>query len=172
VAKKKTYVCWFETLGADDVARVGGKNASLGEMIRALTDEGIRVPDGFATTAEAYRAFLEANDLLPQIRTRLKDWQDGRTSLPQLGKALRRLFQQAEFPEDIATAICQAYRELSQRYRTEQCHGGGSSRGEFRWPARDLSEYHRRGCAPGGVPSLLCLAVHRSRHQLPTGEAF
>jgi pyruvate,water dikinase len=120
MAKKKTYVCWLETLGADDVARVGGKNASLGEMIQALKDEGIRVPDGFATTAEAYRAFLEANDLLPKIRARLKEWQDGRTSLPQLGKSLRRLFQQAEFPEDIAAAICQAYRDLSERYGVDE----------------------------------------------------
>jgi pyruvate,water dikinase len=120
MAKKKTYVCWLETLGADDVARVGGKNASLGEMIQALKDEGIRVPDGFATTAEAYRAFLEANDLLPKIRARLKEWQDGRASLPQLGKSLRRLFQQAEFPEDIAAAICQAYRDLSERYGVDE----------------------------------------------------
>jgi pyruvate, water dikinase len=120
MAKKKMYVRWFETLGADDVAHVGGKNASLGEMIGALKDEGIRIPDGFATTADAYRAFLEANDLLPKIRARLKDWQDGDTSLAQLGKGLRRLFQQAEFPEDIAAAICQAYRELSERYGSDE----------------------------------------------------
>jgi pyruvate, water dikinase len=120
MARKKTYVRWFETIGADDVVRVGGKNASLGEMTRALKDEGIRVPDGFATTADAYRAFLEANDLLPKIRARLKDWQDGGASLAQLGKSLRRLFQQAEFPEDIAAAICQAYRELSERYGVDE----------------------------------------------------
>jgi pyruvate,water dikinase len=101
MAKRQSYVCWFETLGSADVARVGGKNASLGEMIRTLKDEGIRVPDGFATTADAYRAFLEANDLLPKMRAHLQDWQDGGTPLAQLGKSLRRLFQQAEFPEDI-----------------------------------------------------------------------
>jgi pyruvate, water dikinase len=116
MAKKQTFVRWFETLGSNDVRRVGGKNASLGEMIRALTGEGIRVPDGFATTADAYNAFLEANDLLPKIRARLKDWQDGNIALAQLGRSLRRLFQQAQFPEDIAAAICQAYRELSKRY--------------------------------------------------------
>src|SRR5919106_84448 len=120
MTRTKSYIRWFEALGADDVAHVGGKNASLGEMIRALKDEGIRVPDGFATTADAYRAFLEANDLLPKIRARLKDWQDGDTSLAQLGKGLRRLFQQAEFPEDIAAAICQAYRELSERYGSDE----------------------------------------------------
>jgi pyruvate,water dikinase len=116
MAEKKTYVCWFEDLGTCDVARVGGKNASLGEMIRALQDEGICVPDGFATTAEAYHAFLEANALIPKIRSLLEAWQCGRASLPQVGRNLRRLFQQAQFPEDIAATICQAYRELSQRY--------------------------------------------------------
>lgn len=120
MAKQKPYVCWFETIGAGDVAYVGGKNASLGEMIQALKHEGVRVPDGFATTAHAYRAFLETNHLLPKIHTRLQDWHDGRTSLAQLGKSLRRMFQQAEFPEDIAAAICQAYRDLSTRYGIDE----------------------------------------------------
>ncbi len=53
--KSRNAVRWFEDLNVEDLSRVGGKNASLGEMIRMLKDEGIRVPDGFATTAEAYR---------------------------------------------------------------------------------------------------------------------
>ena len=61
----------FETLGMGDVGVVGGKNASLGEMIGALTDSGIRVPGGFATTADAYRAFLRYNDLEEPISARL-----------------------------------------------------------------------------------------------------
>ncbi len=52
------YIAWFDALGSGDVARVGGKNASLGEMVRALKSEGVRVPDGFATTAAAYREFV------------------------------------------------------------------------------------------------------------------
>jgi pyruvate,water dikinase len=60
MVQKKPYICWFEDLRAHDVAIVGGKNASLGEMIRALKDEGIRVRDGFATTADAIQEFLEA----------------------------------------------------------------------------------------------------------------
>jgi pyruvate,water dikinase len=120
MAAQQPYICWLEKLGSGDVAYVGGKNASLGEMIQALRHEGVRVPDGFATTAQAYRAFVDANQLLPKIQGRLQDWQDGRTSLAQLGKSLRRLFQQAQFPEDIATAICQAYRDLSTRYGVEE----------------------------------------------------
>src|SRR5919106_1695113 len=119
MTKTKSYIGWFDTLGSHDVARVGGKNASLGEMIRALKDEGIRVPDGFATTAEAYRAFLEANELTPKIRAHLKDLQRDTTSLPRVGKLIRRLFQRARFSEEMAAAICQAYRTLSQRYGTD-----------------------------------------------------
>ena len=57
------YVRWFETLSNTDVPLVGGKNASLGEMVRTLKDQGISVPDGFATTAAAYWEFLKVNDL-------------------------------------------------------------------------------------------------------------
>jgi pyruvate,water dikinase len=113
------YTCWLEDIGSEDVARVGGKNGSLGEMIRALKDEGIRVPDGFATTAEAYRAFLEANDLPQKIQATLNDLSEGRKSLVQAGKSLRRLFRQAEFPNDVSLHICHAYRDLSRRYGTE-----------------------------------------------------
>ena len=58
---------WFENLRMTDVERVGGKNASLGEMISQLTEKGVRVPGGFATTAEAYRAFLAHNGLSERI---------------------------------------------------------------------------------------------------------
>ena len=58
-----TWIRWFDDIGMADVATVGGKNASLGEMRRALTPLGIRIPDGFATTADAYRDFMRAADL-------------------------------------------------------------------------------------------------------------
>jgi len=119
MAQDNPYACWLEDISSEDVARVGGKNASLGEMIRALKDEGVRVPDGFATTAEAYRAFLEANDLTPKIETALNDLNKGRKSLAQTGNALRRLFYQAGFPDDMAVNIRYAYRELSRRYGSE-----------------------------------------------------
>ena len=105
MTQKKPYVCWFEDLCSDDVAIVGGKNASLGEMIRALKDEGIRVPDGFATTADAFQEFLEANDLVGPMRAVLNDLQRGNKSLDQVGRALRRLFERTHFPEAIAEAI-------------------------------------------------------------------
>ena len=63
---------WFETLSREDVPRVGGKNASLGEMVRTLGDKGIRVPPGFATTAGAYRRFISANNLQDRLAERLR----------------------------------------------------------------------------------------------------
>jgi pyruvate,water dikinase len=89
-------------------------------MIRALRAEGICVPDGFATTSEAYDVFLEANDLTPKIQAALQDLRQGRKSLEQAGRTLRRFFQRAQFPDDIAAAVRQAYRELSRRYRSEE----------------------------------------------------
>ncbi len=120
MAAETLYVRWFETLSADDVPLVGGKNASLGEMVRALKHEGVRVPDGFATTAEAYKAFVEANDLANSIQSLLEAFKNGEKSLEQAGKAIRRLFSRARFPEEIALAIENAYRELSRRYNAEE----------------------------------------------------
>jgi pyruvate,water dikinase len=110
------YVRWFETLNNTDVPLVGGKNASLGEMVRTLKDQGIAVPDGFATTAAAYRQFLHTNDLGGKIGALLEDWQQGTRSLEETGKAIRRLFLRSQFPPAMATQIREAYHELSRRY--------------------------------------------------------
>jgi len=118
--ENNVYIRWFKDLDSDDVPVVGGKNASLGEMIRVLKDEGIRVPDGFATTADAYWAFLEANDITEKIRSHLEDLQSGDVSLQQVGKMIRRLFRHGNFPEDIAEAIRKAYRELCERYEVDE----------------------------------------------------
>ena len=78
-------VIWFEQVGRGDVARVGGKNASLGEMVRNLATQGVRVPPGFATTAEAYWRFVEANGLKETIASALDDFTKGRASLAETG---------------------------------------------------------------------------------------
>jgi pyruvate,water dikinase len=77
------------------VARVGGKNASLGETIRALKDGGVRVPDGFAT-ATAYREYLAANAIDPELRAQLEALNAGKASLHEVGMAIRRLFLEGE----------------------------------------------------------------------------
>ncbi|MGV2829244.1 phosphoenolpyruvate synthase [Myxosarcina sp. GI1(2024)] len=118
--KNNSYTRWFADLTNQDVELVGGKNASLGEMIRSLKDEKVSVPDGFATTAEAYREFLQHNNLTEQIKSQIEALENKQQSLEETGKAIRRLFYQADFPQEVYRAIRQAYRELSQRYDTEE----------------------------------------------------
>lgn len=112
-------VRWLETVGSGDVEEVGGKNASLGELIGNLAGVGIRVPGGFATTASAYRSFLEANGLDEQIATILGELSDGTRELADAGAAIRGLFDTAEFPESTAEAIRSAYAELGTRHDTD-----------------------------------------------------
>jgi pyruvate,water dikinase len=110
------YVRWFESLNNSDVPIVGGKNASLGEMVRTLKPGGIRIPDGFATTSAAYWEFLKANKLNDSIQQHIQDWESGRVTLEETGKAIRRLILSGHFPEAIEAGIRKAYRELSRRY--------------------------------------------------------
>lgn len=108
-------VLWFEEIGMGDVPQVGGKNASLGELIQSLKAKGVRVPDGFATTADAYRRFLTANGIEAAMRARILSYRVGETSLRATGEAIRELFLDSEFPEDIAGSIRSHYRELGER---------------------------------------------------------
>jgi pyruvate, water dikinase len=112
------FVRWLTEVGLSDVDLVGGKNASLGEMIRELSPLGIRVPDGFAVTAEAYREFLQAADLQEPIRNLLSgldrhDVQD----LVDRSARIRKLILSSDLPDEIADEAAQAYAELSARYR-------------------------------------------------------
>lgn len=117
---QEKYVAWFENLGMEDVERVGGKNASLGEMFQTLKDRGIVVPDGFATTAAAYWVFVEANNLNDKVRSLINDLHKKNKSLATVGKSIRRLFKKEEFPPSVAKEIRERYRELSGRYDTDE----------------------------------------------------
>lgn len=108
-------VLWFTEVGMSDVPRVGGKNASLGELITALTDSGVRVPDGFATTADAYRAVVAHNQLEPRIRSELEEYRAGTSTLQAAGEAIREAFLAAELPAQLTDQLRTAYRELSTR---------------------------------------------------------
>jgi pyruvate,water dikinase len=66
--KQNAFILWFDQISNDDVAFVGGKNASLGEMYRTLTPQGVRVPNGFAITAKAYQYFLDQSGLRKQFK--------------------------------------------------------------------------------------------------------
>ena len=109
------HVVWFEDISLGDIPQVGGKNASLGEMVGSLAASGVQVPPGFATTADAYRAFLVAGDLEPAIRELLERYRLGGATLRVTGAAIRELFLDSHFPDDIADDIRAAYRTLAGR---------------------------------------------------------
>ena len=112
---REAFVAWFETLNNGDVPRVGGKNASLGEMVQQLAPKGVRVPEGFATTAEAYREYVRANSIEAKLAGCMQALKRGEATLHETGEAARRLFLDGQFPAEIANAILDAYRELSRR---------------------------------------------------------
>jgi len=120
VETETAYVRWLDTLTAEDTPSVGGKNASLGEMIGSLKDQGVRVPGGFATTAKAYRSFMSANELDERLQIALEKLAGNEQSLEETGAAIRRMIRGGEFPRDIAQAIRQTYREMSERYDTDE----------------------------------------------------
>jgi len=104
------YIVDFSTVGMGDVARVGGKNASIGEMIANLSAAGVRVPGGFATTADAYRAFLAQDGLGDRIRELLADVDgDDVVKLAERGKRVRELLLAAPLPERLRAELRDAY---------------------------------------------------------------
>lgn len=115
MSKGITRVIWFEELGRHDVALVGGKNASLGEMVRTLASQGIRVPPGYATTADAYREYLSANRLNEVIDETLTRFDKGRTSLADAGNLIRKAIVAGEFPQPTRKALLESYAELGRR---------------------------------------------------------
>ncbi|MEW8090125.1 MAG: phosphoenolpyruvate synthase [Candidatus Thiodiazotropha endolucinida] len=107
-------IVWFEHLKMQDVDQVGGKNASLGEMISGLADAGVSVPGGFATTAHAFREFLRHNHLAERIDPLLKalDVEDV-TALAEAGKTIRQWVVESPFPEVLEAAVTEAYKQLT-----------------------------------------------------------
>jgi len=107
-------VVWFSQLGMNDVESVGGKNASLGEMISHLADAGVSVPDGFATTADAYRAFLAHDGLADKINAALDDLDvDDVDALVATGEKIRNWVIEHPFPPELEDAIREAFATLA-----------------------------------------------------------
>jgi len=104
---------WFREIDLDDVGTVGGKNASLGEMIRELTPKGIRIPDGFATTADAYRLFLKYSGLDEKIAQILCGMNASDVdSLHHHGLIIRHAILETPLPDELSHAIVSAYHRL------------------------------------------------------------
>ena len=106
-------ILWFTEIGIDDIGQVGGKNASLGEMVSALADQGVRVPGGFATTADAYHLFLAADGLYDRIMAAVMplDVTDV-AELARTGAMIRGWIEQQPFPAELETEIREAYARL------------------------------------------------------------
>lgn len=115
--KEQALVLWFEEVGISDIPLVGGKNASLGEMIQQLTPKGVSVPNGFATTAYAYRYFVKSAGLEAKLRELFSDLDvEDVNNLRQRGKKARALILETPFPEDLNNAIVTAYEKMCERY--------------------------------------------------------
>jgi pyruvate,water dikinase len=114
------FVRWFEEIGAHDIALVGGKNASLGEMIRNLSKKGINIPSGFAITAEAYKYVIEKAGIGQKIKDTLEDLDThDMENLAERGEKIRNLIAHSPCPKKLEEEIRVAYREMERKY------GGG-----------------------------------------------
>ena len=118
ISSKRTNerVLWLNEVGLKDIARVGGKNASLGEMIGHLDKMGVRVPEGFAITTKAFREFIDQNGLEDRIKDALKDLDsDNPADVADRGKRIRKMFIDSEFPEEVRREVGYGYWELGRR---------------------------------------------------------
>ena len=118
----KPFIKKFEDVGVKDVVEVGGKNASLGEMIKHLAPKGVKLPGGFITTASAYRDFLkEAKVDGRSLKNFIKDAFDGLDThnlkdLARRGNLVRKTIKQAKFPKELNKQIAKAYVEMEREY--------------------------------------------------------
>ncbi|KKT17690.1 MAG: phosphoenolpyruvate synthase [Candidatus Nealsonbacteria bacterium RIFCSPHIGHO2_01_FULL_43_31] len=115
--KSEKYILPFEEISSKDVPLVGGKNASLGEMISQLAQKGINVPDGFALTTAAYWRYLKANQIDGKLKEIFADFNPKKIeSLQKVGKASRALIMRGKMPDDLKEEISRAYQLLGQKY--------------------------------------------------------
>jgi pyruvate,water dikinase len=120
IAKEQALVLPFSAVGIADIPLVGGKNASLGEMIQQLKPKGVKVPTGFATTAYAYRYFITGAGLEAKLRKIFADLDvEDVDNLRQCGKQARMLMLDTPFPLELQEAIARAYQALCQEYGTD-----------------------------------------------------
>ncbi len=111
------YIKWFRELGIKDVSEVGGKNASLGEMYNALTPMGVNVPNGFAVTATAYRAYLKFNNLQKSLEELFKNFDPNDINeLKRVGKTARGMIMKGKVPDDLREEILENYALLKKEY--------------------------------------------------------
>jgi pyruvate,water dikinase len=115
--QKSKFIRWFDEIAIEDVPLVGGKNASLGEMYRELTSQGVKIPNGFATTTDAYWHLLESAGILEDMKKALAGLDKSDVSdLAARGKRVRELILNAKIPDDLWSEIRSAYDRLGEQY--------------------------------------------------------
>jgi pyruvate, water dikinase len=150
------YIRWFSELGAGDVALVGGKNASLGEMFNELGGQGVRVPNGFAVTAEAYRHVLDQGDAWPRLHKALagldvRDVDD----LARRAKAAREIVYGAALPADLVAEISTAYARLQAEYGEQATYAIRSSATAEDLPTASFAGQHETFLNIAGATKVL-----------------
>lgn len=117
------YILFFDEITLSDIARVGGKNASLGQMIRNLSSANIRVPYGFAVTSEGYWRYLNANNIYESIVQQMRELGTNASieQIQKTGNAVRTIILQGRIPQDLADALVRAYHRLSTLYGVQNC---------------------------------------------------
>ncbi|HVI92596.1 MAG TPA: PEP/pyruvate-binding domain-containing protein, partial [Anaeromyxobacter sp.] len=156
----------------DDVPSVGGKTASLGELFRELTQAGLRVPNGFAITADAYRALIDAGGVLPRMRDLVSGLdRNDLAEFARRGHLLRELVYQGPFPETLAREIVEAYAELCREYGENTDVAVRSSATAEDLPGVSFAGAHETYLNVRGAPALLD-ACHRCFASLFTDRAI
>ena len=114
------YIQWFDSIGSGDVSLVGGKNAALGELYSRLTEQGLRVPNGFAVTADAYRLLLDQGGLREALQEQLAAWDHHSTDdLVRRARVCRELIYNTQIPAVLAEQIQHAHAQLVAQYGEE-----------------------------------------------------
>ena len=168
----RDYVRFFSEIGAADVALVGGKNASLGEMYRELTAQGVRVPNGFAITAAAYREVLDAAGAVPRLRAALDGLDTADVAdLARRAAQARDIVYAAPLPSELAAAILDGYRRLQDEYGPALTLAVRSSATAEDLPTASFAGQHETYLNVGGEQRLLD-AVHRCFASLYTDRAI
>ena len=118
MSQERKFTLWFDEIRIEDVPSVGGKNASLGEMYQDLTSKGVKIPNGFATTSDAYWHLLEAAGILDKLKEALAglDKKSNVEELAAKGKRARELILGAKIPEDLWIEIKTSYDNLGEQY--------------------------------------------------------
>ena len=155
------YIRWFRDIKLSDIAQVGGKTASLGELYNELGGEGVRVPNGFALTADAYRAMLDADGLRERVGAILSGVTGlDVTAVAAAGAELRRLVATAPMPPGLEAGVIAAYRELGREYGSEPTVAVRSSATAEDLPQASFAGQHESYLGVRGEAALLTACRH------------